>query len=401
MSTAILPMLQTPVNTKQDANKSSNTPATIQPVADKNVSPLTPVIFAEQKKAQQKNKLKEDILKIVLQLGVTVITLLVLNKTLKGFLEKAGNPGGQSGDKLKNIFEDYTNDNSIVTLDKLPGMKKVKEFIQENVLNRMERPDLFDKEGIAGNVGAVFYGPPGTGKTNIIKSLAKKIGAKVVQFSTASDGSPYVNQASINFMKKADQIIETATSNPGQRFFVVLDEVESFLTESEGSSGGEIARQELVKTTLQMLDKFKAHKNIYIFATTNTMLDKATGKRGAMNEAALSRFGIKIPVDNPDKEAILGALRLHLGKGTNPFAKGLIGSEAELSPIAQMLESLKYSYRDIETVTGNAKKAAIEKQMRGQSLNPKQIILDAIDAFKETKDPGAKTLIGFGQTVLA
>ena len=288
---------------------------------------------------------------------------------------------------LENIFESYKNDDSVISFDKLPGMKKVKEFIKKSVLNRIEHPDLFEKEGVASNVGAIFYGLPGTGKTNIVKSLAKKIDAQVVQFTMASDGSPYVNQASINFSKKADEIIRIASENPGQRYFVLLDEVESFLTETESNRGADVARQELVKTTLQMLDKFKPHKNIHIFATTNTMLDTTTGKMGKMNEAALSRLGTKISVGNPDKESIVSALQLHLKTGTDPFAGKLLADKNEMGKFAQRLEELEYSYRDIEIIAGNAKQTAIDKQIDGERLNPKQIITEAIDAFEEIKNP--------------
>ncbi len=314
-------------------------------------------------------------------LAVSVVLTILIGLSLKPVI------GG--------YFKKYSNDlwidlGNVIDFDKLPGMKEAKQAFMNEVINPRKYRKLYEKENLDPNMFCILHGPPGTGKTNFVHSAAKKVGAKVAEFKIAREGESYMNATAKNIQLKADAIIEQARKDPDQEFFVLFDEVESILSEIKNpSSGADQDRQAVIKTFLQVMDSFKKLKNIKVFATTNMALDNTTGVIGNMNEAAMSRFGTKIFIDNPDKEAIEGALRLYLGK--HPCAKDLLRNKNDISIIAEAL--LNSSYRDITKIIENAvnnKVMNLKIQAFDKKKNPdnikltKEIFIDAIRDFERT-----------------
>ena len=312
---------------------------------------------------------------------VLTILIAISLKPLLGGLGKKNTP--------KTLFENYKNDESIITLSKLPGMEEAKQQFQTKVINPLKHRDLFMKEIVDPGMACILHGPPGTGKTNFVKSAAKEVDANVATFALAQEGSAYMYQTSVNLKEKADAIIECAKKEPNREFFVLFDEIESILAESKNlDSNTALSRQEVIKTYLQVMDSFKKYKNIKVFATTNLTLNTSTGKIGNMNEAAMSRFGTKIFVDNPDKEALKSAVKMYLEK--YPSAKELLENQEAIEALSQQLVGA--SFRDVTHIIDNAVELMMQQKLAAANANkdPEAIKLtqemfeDVIEYFQKT-----------------
>ena len=312
---------------------------------------------------------------------VLTILIAISLKPLLGGLGKKNTP--------KTLFENYKNDETIITLSKLPGMEEAKQQFQTKVINPLKHRDLFIKENVDPGMACILHGPPGTGKTNFVKSAAKEVDANVATFALAQEGSAYMYQTSVNLKEKADAIIECAKKEPNREFFVLFDEIESILAESKNlDSNSALSRQEVIKTYLQVMDSFKKYKNIKVFATTNLTLNTSTGKIGNMNEAAMSRFGTKIFVDNPDKEALKSAVKMYLEK--YPSAKELLENEEAVESISQQLVGA--SFRDVTHIIDNAVELMMQQKLAAANTNKdpdaikltKEMFEDVIEYFQKT-----------------
>lgn len=320
-------------------------------------------------------------------LGIMVVLAGLMALSLKPII---GNPFSRKY-SLNSLFENYKNNENIITLSKLPGMQEVKHTFQQKVVNPMKYRELFEKEKVEPGMFCILYGPPGTGKTNFVKSAAKEVDAYVATFALSQEGSAFIHTTSTNIEKKSQAIIKHAKHNPDREFFVLFDEVEAILTETTKSYTDESSKDsdEIIRTFLMIMDKFKEYKNIRVFATTNQNLNPTTSIIGNMNSAAMSRFGTKIHVGNPDAEALASAVRLHFEK--YPSAQELIKDNDLLEKIGKRLEG--YSYRDFEHIRDCALEIMMSKKIKIKEAkgNPDNIKLtesileEAIQKFAKTK----------------
>ena len=69
---------------------------------------------------------------------------------------------------------------SNVKFDAVVGLKKAKQYLNDNIILAIRRPELFKKYGKKQGVGLLLYGPPGTGKTHIVRAIAGESGANVI-----------------------------------------------------------------------------------------------------------------------------------------------------------------------------------------------------------------------------
>ncbi|MDD3419658.1 MAG: ATP-binding protein [Candidatus Gastranaerophilales bacterium] len=293
------------------------------------------------------------------------------------------------GPKLtyRNVFENYKNNDSVATLSELPGMKEAKKSFVRNILNPIKHEDLYKANDVPTLNAAILHGPPGTGKTNLVRVLAKELDADVATFAVHKDGSPFVNQGAINLKNRADFVKNAAINNPDKQYIAFFDEIEGMLTEDK--SGSNPSRQELIKTVLITLDEFKQIPNLRVLATTNEELNHGTGFFKNMNEPAMDRFPLKIFIDNPDKEAVVGAVKYHLRKSKD--AGDLAKNNEAIDRISDNL--LGYSHRNIEQISADAKRFLVEEQSIAREAGKATKIpleerhfIKAIEEFKKSKD---------------
>jgi len=360
--------------------------------------------FVKKQKKDGKNFWERNLAAILGITSIAFLAITLLNSAGKGkFAKEVMGKAQKKGEDVQNsmgplltkenVFENYTKDENVSSLKDLPGMKAAKEIFQRDVIGAIKYADIF-KSTDAGTLNAIIlHGPPGTGKTNLIKVISKELDAEVAKFAISKDGSPFVNQNSINIKNRADFIKKEALANPEKQYIALFDEIEGMLTEDK--SGNNPSRQELIKTVLIILDDFKEIPNLRVAATTNETLNKATGFFANMNEPAMERFPTKIFIDNPDKEARSAALKYHLKK--TQHAKTLTQNPKLIDEISNNLDG--YSHRNIEQITTSAKRILaqdiIEARQAGASENipmSKKHFEAALEEFKKSKNPNTKKL---------
>lgn len=141
------------------------------------------------------------------------------------------------------------------------GQKDAIEMLEDSLVDKHIRPDLFKKSHCR---GALLYGPPGNGKTTIATALATVV-------SEASNGNmPFFKVTAANFKSKWSgqaEITLTAVFKLAQMngpSIMFIDEVESlFMSRSEGS-------QNSGSGTVQVfLDLMSTYRDVFFIGATN------------------------------------------------------------------------------------------------------------------------------------
>ena len=95
------------------------------------------------------------------------------------------------------------------SLDELGGMQKVKEQLQESVIDvwdpEIRAALLANKRRLPG--GVILYGPPGTGKTTIVETLARQMDVPLYKMDYSSiNDSQYIHQISKHVVEIFDKL---------------------------------------------------------------------------------------------------------------------------------------------------------------------------------------------------
>ncbi|MGC8687641.1 MAG: AAA family ATPase [Candidatus Micrarchaeia archaeon] len=159
---------------------------------------------------------------------------------------------------------------SNIKFDAVIGLKKAKEYLQNNIVLAIIRPDLFKKYGKKMGVGLLLYGPPGTGKTHIINAVAGEAGANVILARI----NQIVDMYTGNTEKNLHAIFEQARKNTP--CVIAFDEVDALgVKRSGGGEGGESSAMRLaVNQFLVEMNGIEANpEGIYVIGTTNQPWD--------------------------------------------------------------------------------------------------------------------------------
>jgi len=234
--------------------------------------------------------------------------------------------------------------------ESIGGYEKVKEFINQKIIQVMYNPDLAAKFAIPLPRGILLFGPPGTGKTLFARALAKRIKLPFINLRTENIISKWLGESG----QKMKTAIETAEQMSPAIVFV--DEIDRFgrRTATADSAGEETRR--VFSQLLEWLGK--SERKAIIVGTTNRPED--------LDEAFLrtGRFDYKIPITYPDKQARLEILRIHLGLPNSPKPKPPLGL-----PDEEFLEFLEhkivpatesYTGAELEELVIRAKRNAFE-----------------------------------------
>lgn len=130
----------------------------------------------------------------------------------------------------------------------------------------------------------LFYGPPGTGKTMIAKAIAQEAGLEYMYFSAAN-----LEQYSLEEgIQQISHLFEYAKAFP-KKLMIIMDEADSIFAHRDTAS-------DKARTFLNKILTYTGteQNNYIVIAITNRPQD--------FDEAALSRFGVKIKVDAPGFE---------------------------------------------------------------------------------------------------
>jgi len=174
---------------------------------------------------------------------------------------------------------------------KLPGRPQLEEFFNEHVIDIIFNPEKYQVLGIEFPSAIVLHGPPGCGKTFAVERLVEFIDWPCYSIDSNSVGSPYIHETSKKISEVFDKAIDGAPS------VVVIDEMESFLSDRRSGSSSGLHHVEEVAEFLRRIPEAIKNK-VLIIAMTNLieMIDPAILRRG--------RFDHIIKVSMPSREEV-------------------------------------------------------------------------------------------------
>ena len=179
------------------------------------------------------------------------------------------------------------------SLDELGGMQKVKEQLQESIIDvwnpEIRAALLANKRRLPG--GVILYGPPGTGKTTIVETLARQMDVPLYKMDYSSiNDSQYIHQISKHIVEIFDRLELQAKilKKPVMLFF---DEAERFFP-----NFAERHQIEEVNTYKDRMNNASMNGIILVGATN--YIDKVNPEITGNPR----RMGTKIEVDNPDED---------------------------------------------------------------------------------------------------
>ena len=174
---------------------------------------------------------------------------------------------------------------------KLPGRPQLEEFFKEHVIDIIFNAEKYKVMGIDFPSAIVLQGPPGCGKTFAVERLVEFIDWPSYSIDSNSVGSPYIHETSKKISGVFDNAIDGAPS------VIVIDEMESFLSDRRSGSSSGLHHVEEVAEFLRRIPEAIKNK-VLIIAMTNMieMIDPAILRRG--------RFDHIIEVGMPSREEV-------------------------------------------------------------------------------------------------
>lgn len=275
---------------------------------------------------QKKEKWKQfgwDILK-----GITIGATLIGGTFLVATCTKAGREMAQS---LTNSVGLTSTDASNKLEDKFakanPHVKKeaVYEKINQMPLSKSAREncilalmsanaDAVSEIGSLGkstSSGLLLYGLPGVGKSYSAEKFAESFGAKYIKLDVNSFKSAYIGESTKNIDRQILPIITEAKEHPDTPYFIIMDEADALLSDTNDSSG---TNNEMRSIFLQRMDAEQLPSNVKYILTTNYP-EKITA--AAVRTGRLQATKINNPQYDQLKEIYKNALGKTFGKYLN------------------------------------------------------------------------------------
>jgi katanin p60 ATPase-containing subunit A1 len=187
-----------------------------------------------------------------------------------------------------------------VTWDNVAGLGEVKQFLLDNLIKRMMRPDIF-KGIMAPWRSVLFFGPPGTGKTFIAKAIATECKRTFFNVGPSTVTLKWVGESE-QLVRRLFQLAEEM--GPSTIFFDEFDALASHRDQG-GSGGGEVSKR-VKSELLTCLDGAGSGdaSSLFIIAATNFPWD--------IDNPALRRFQKRIYIPLPDAEGREAIIRANL-----------------------------------------------------------------------------------------
>jgi hypothetical protein len=190
-------------------------------------------------------------------------------------------------------------------LDQVAGLKPIKRFIRERMIEPFKYPKLRSVYRLRVGGGILLFGPPGTGKTLIAKATAGELEAAFLEISpSVICGFPGDAE------QRLEKLFEEARRKP--RVVIFIDEAEALLCKRELQTS--TVMQRVVPVLLSLFSKVSQDNlPILIIAATNRpeVIDEAFLRPG--------RLDVQLLVGLPDLEARVEIIRMNLKGRPNKF----------------------------------------------------------------------------------
>lgn len=236
----------------------------------------------------------------------------------------------------------------------LPGRPQLEGFFNEHVVDIISNPERYQALGIEFPSAIVLHGPPGCGKTYAVERLVEFLDWPSYSIDSNSVGSPYIHETSKKISQTFDKAIDSAPS------VLVIDEMESFLTDRRAGSSSELHHVEEVAEFLRRIPEATANR-VLVIAMTNLidMIDPAILRRG--------RFDHIIEVTMPSREeveALLNALVRRIP--TDPALE--IGSAIDRL-VGKALSDSAFVVREAARIAAKSGKDALDQASLDSALS--------------------------------
>lgn len=227
------------------------------------------------------------------------------------------------------------------------GMTDLKETLKDQVIDPLERPELYKEYDLGVVNGVLLYGPPGTGKTYITQALAGELGYNYIEVQASDITSSLVGEAADNVA----ELFEVAREN--QPCLLFIDEIEAIAAERSGGSRKTMSESQMITQFLTEMSETKGEDVIAVSATN--LPDEIDG-------AAWRRFDERIEVPPPDGTARAAVLRIHLRD------RPVLTQEIDWEQIKTQTEG--YSSSDLEIIASNAARKALKEARDADEVVP-------------------------------
>jgi len=148
-------------------------------------------------------------------------------------------------------------------------MTDLKETLKDQVIDPLERPELYDEYDLGVVNGVLLYGPPGTGKTYITEALAGELDYNYIEAQASDITSSLVGEAAENM----SEMFEVARDN--QPCLLFMDEIEAIAAERSGGSQKTMSESQMITQFLTEMSETKGEDVVVVSATTSLMRSMA------------------------------------------------------------------------------------------------------------------------------
>lgn len=260
---------------------------------------------------------------------------------------------------LNGIRTEVDDDDSAENADKIPGMDKVIETLEEVLIWPTKFPGIFKKSPLRNQAGVLLFGAPGTGKTFVVSQITKKWNLRLISIKGPELLAKYIGQSEENVRNLFEK---AKSSKPCVLFF---DEFDSLAPRRGHDSTGVTDR--VVNQLLTELDGVKSLEGVSIICATSRpdLIDPALLRSGRIDRL--------VECQMPNYEERLEILQW--------LSKTLtIDSTVDLVALAKKLDN--YTGADIKSILTTANMKAIEDELT-KSINGNQNKIDQVTISKE------------------
>lgn len=207
-------------------------------------------------------------------------------------------------DSVSNDIVEFTTDVD-VTLADVGGYPEVKETLQNQVVERVEKRHLYEAGDFDVSGGVMLVGPPGTGKTLLAQALSGEHGWALGEVHCASATSALFGKSAKRIKAIFDRAKEEAEEQPTLLFFDEIDTLAPDRNKNVGTSSG---NDKMVTAFLAEMNKLAdGNHDVFVIGATNTP--------DSVDSAVLNnkkRMRAIIEMELPDGDAREEIFKVHL-----------------------------------------------------------------------------------------
>lgn len=176
------------------------------------------------------------------------------------------------------------------------GLKEVKEDLVQ-IVDFINRPDVYKSFGAKLPKGTILYGPPGTGKTLLAKAVAGEANASFI----ALNSTDFTASRWGEVPKMIKDLFRTAREHAPCIIFI--DEIDMLGMDRGSDKANSLAHRESLNAFLSAMDGFDQYEGVTVMAATNRLedLDPAMIRPGRFDNL----FAVPLPHDIHEVEEVV------------------------------------------------------------------------------------------------